>query len=1306
MAKHCINKSIKEYKDLQQETGLSEAVLSAKIMTWQIDNQTTEWPVAGNLNNVEVNDINYIVDTLRDLDSKLTKPPANSNETNNHYKYGDTILKRTSTVVDKIKLAAFPYLRTKNKDKSEKALEGSAIGTEAHKRLENEVKRLLGLSIDDLPPISPKVDAKFKKLAQSIIDAFPEGTQFLTEISVPNLKDKYASTIDLLAILPNKDVINVDYKTSLKKDSLSKESEFQYKQQAILIEKTLKSIFPKNKISSIILPIKINKSKEGKIFDIFFTELKKHDPRVNLFANDVDEDYLKLIASDNYKSSNKSVQSIIDGIDRRIIDLETLNVEQYGKPDHKDDIKARLDIIKKLKAAKSDILFNNEYEELFLTISEEIVSYNNLYENIDLDKLEDKTTTSVEFLEELGMIAGSLNNAQSAVNFYNILLGSSYNLSNINKDIISIASTNLIRLDSNIKTLRRRIYENRAERAGVIRPNAVTSPQGAWARNFRTFNNIDHPVFQTAAALNDETSERIRKELDKSLEELKQIINNFNKTNKGFNVFKKKDGNFISKFDYKKFNEDRDKAIAEQNDDWLSKNMVMRPYAIEAFKKMRERAVKNSSVMTAEGRNAYMETVDKKNPENISSRYEDDYSYYFTPSNIYFTSEYKGLNKEAILFYELYEKISKEHSILHSGKKSGLKEFFVPNSIVDSMFEQGWVGLIENIKLSTSYTQFIPKDKKTTVDGKIINELPNRFSDSSGNTSNYSNDLGKVLAIVMSENIRNKYYGQVEHLFLLLQDRINEIKVFEETAGGTTNIKEGVNGENALVDTYKEFIDYYVYDIRYKVTNPVFENTVRRLGQYFGANVVGLSVMANTVNAAASQINTFIQGSSGKYISKTGLKNAYNPKNRLTNESKFIVSLMDLAGGNNIHDKIAPIKSKGTLQLGKRTVDFNKVFSFDTFYKGFSIPENAQKNVLMIAFMNDNGYKDGKFYKLEGDEIGGPKSMIKMFTYNSKDNKVEISEELTKDDNLGLTRLRRAVLELSYDTLGSLGHKDIALINRSLIGGQAMMFKNWIPRMWDSRFAGTRYRKSFDRFDVGRYRSLLNAAGIKEAQFTKLENDVMNPTYSYDNQIANSYFTSLKALTFGAIALSATYIDYLSFGKLTGKRGEKYLDKTFRKLYQKFIAENPQFTELISEDEYVKLHLSNMQSNFAELSVLLAIMALTMMIGGADDDDPYVRVLNRLSAELTFFYNPSAFKEITRGNILPLWGFGTNIGNAIGGFYKWSTLEENEYKGDPLKGMKKLVPGVNLYYSFEYLFLPEQYKDDRFIIKKKKKGEE
>ena len=271
--------------------------------------------------------------------------------------------------------------------------------------------------------------------------------------------------------------------------------------------------------------------------------------------------------------------------------------------------------------------------------------------------------------------------------------------------------------------------------------------------------------------------------------------------------------------------------------------------------------------------------------------------------------------------------------------------------------------------------------------------------------------------------------------------------------------------------------------------------------------------------------------------------------------------------------------------------------------------------------------------------------------------------------NAQLADLRVKILESGRKLSGQMSRDNKADFARDSILKSFMMFKTWIPKQITVRGMNMKKNIELDQWELGRTRAFLNVWNHLGTKRILEMRDIINGT----------------------------------------EKGLAIMDKILKEKKDAYFQKTGQVLE-ISKEEFYDLMRQELANQMKELGLLFGLLGLVIAIKSVEppeDEDALtknryrylLKAANKISDELSFYYNPLSFESITKGSIMPqigllskVWKFGEAItkegyGYAVGD-------QKIVDKSHPLKYFLNLVPVA---YQGQTdvlpLFFPEAAKD-------------
>ena len=291
-----------------------------------------------------------------------------------------------------------------------------------------------------------------------------------------------------------------------------------------------------------------------------------------------------------------------------------------------------------------------------------------------------------------------------------------------------------------------------------------------------------------------------------------------------------------------------------------------------------------------------------------------------------------------------------------------------------------------------------------------------------------------------------------------------------------------------------------------------------------------------------------------------------------------------------------------------------------------------------------------------------------------------------------LQRLTALTRRISRNATGGLSDGDINKMSMSIWTKSMMLFKNWIPKLTDTRFS--EFRKVSDdfsveigedgipmgeKYDIGRIRLL---ASVIVSSFQDKSANLLN---------------ILKMNDEGIKKLNEMFDEYkLEYETSTGE------------------------TLNMTKEEFIDMVRSNLHNQMKELAMLGALISVMFALGfmAPDDDEDKasknfhrfsLRVMDKFVSELSFFYNPANYESLLSGSIFPAVGIISDMSKFVNHTYlettgldmdPSTTQEDVREKAQPIKYGMKMLPFTKSLVTYLAIFDSEFAKEYDVTIPK------
>lgn len=352
----------------------------------------------------------------------------------------------------------------------------------------------------------------------------------------------------------------------------------------------------------------------------------------------------------------------------------------------------------------------------------------------------------------------------------------------------------------------------------------------------------------------------------------------------------------------------------------------------------------------------------------------------------------------------------------------------------------------------------------------------------------------------------------------------------------------------------------------------------------------------------------------------------------------------------------------------------------DTMMITNRFPERKLQYANALSFLDNSMVVDGKIVnirqyvkrqdaklKYEKDASGnyvmsqvGRRNLEK--TYEARVDKLKQSSSLKKvakivDDEVviegvdakAIAEFRTQIVTYSGTLNGQMTEGDKAGFRRDTIVTSFMMFKTWIPPLVSARTAGLHKNIQTDEWTYGRTR-------------------VFVKTWA---ELGMRNIAQMKDIIYGTDK-GLEILDRM----LEAKKAEHY-----RKTGQELEITQEEFNDLIRQE---------LSREMKELGCLFSVMALVIGAKAAQPPEDasefeknrykwWARAVNKMSQEITFYYDPLSLDGVTRGSIMPSIGLLTRAGQLITNLRREATgyiIDDEEMinKAHPIKYFLNIIP--------------------------------
>ena len=594
--------------------------------------------------------------------------------------------------------------------------------------------------------------------------------------------------------------------------------------------------------------------------------------------------------------------------------------------------------------------------------------------------------------------------------------------------------------------------------------------------------------------------------------------------------------------------------------------------------------------------------------------------------------------------------------------------------------------------------QFSKNDPET---GKVKLVIPKLFTKTDKAIEQLSTDLNKVgsLWIKSIEEYENKKNLESTLLTMHSIEAAKGSLIMEngKVVFEPGSIKPKVNlSENKNADLLKVIVNDYLYNLtenQSSLGNITISAAASKLGKtdeatekfevgtkkiistadtWVQALAVGLKPAIGIANWFGNQFTAFIQAG-GFYNFWTDFEknNLKVTTGKLTTIERGLLDLI-----HPLNEDVSQ-EERRKLAWKQGYVEYLSTWTFsDVMQITNSFPERKLQYANALSFIDNSFVLNGEIknirqylrtqdratkYKLS---ISERKSLEDSFENRVSElkNSPDALKNIAKIENgemiiPGVSDLNIAKFSLTVSEYGRTLNGQMSLTNkadyrRDTIFSSFMMFKNWIPKLVTARGMDIKKNVELDTWEYGRTRAFFKTvAYLGTANITSM-NDIINGT----------------------------------------EKGLKILDELLEAKKTEHYKRTGQELD-ITQEEFYDLMRAQLENQVKELKLLLLMLLIVFAAAAAEPPEDatdaeknaykwYAKTINKISEEVSFYYNPISFESITKGSLLPSVGLLSKSLKivqqlSLEGYGIATDNEEMMEKSHGLKYMLNIIPGLS-----------------------------
>lgn len=1209
---------------------------------------------------------------------------------------------------------------------------------------ENGYKRKTPTTVKIATKLNDSVREKIEQFATELINSYPEGTRFLLEKKVINerVKGKLASTIDFIAIEPvvinGKEDVRVDvldWKFSninkANTDDIPWFKQKEWKAQMgeyakIMVNYGLKSeqlrrarmvpfisnynyrVVGEPSSGLVLNSIEIGKldsAQETKLYllpvplESELTVSPKVDSLLKSLRQQYDKFYKSLVSPEEKFSKNIQLNKLSEAIRSLHVKLDFEPLVLVGKNFLQSAAKSfkefegidysKLtvdDIQKKLK----DLIEFKKSAEKFSTLDDVFLSA------FPKEKLDDEAKKTLASLEQ---VAASTGRMIDKINE----LQRDYTVQLALKEGVTTEETKLSVLDAQkqVDIISKTFLE------GSKLPSKIIKLASNLIMNAKSLMSI-----KVAKAIDDFSPLLLDLEKAASSRGVSAFSLIGQKGERGLSLIKKIDRGFWDKLTVAK--QKKDKQFLLDNMDVAEYNRLAKEAIDKGVEELNNTIFSSDAQTDAEQRAYRIKKLKDSldiNSDTFNGYEGYQFAYLFNKAlkeELHYSKEYKEMAKipEALKMWEYMVGLNqKARDMGYLTGKTGNSFFPLMEGTMierlsksDNLLFEARDLFTDGFTVRVNEEQFYSKIDPET--NQLKKEIPKLFTRTDKDADQLSTDLNKVLSLWTRALLEYDANRKIENTLLTLHsvEKAKGVIMVDENQnivfeGGVPKV-DLTNMKNA--DALEVIIDDAIYGLRENVAslgNVVLGTTVSKFGKgteeekentklsikktlensnkLTQALAVGLKFLVAIPNYFGVNFQAFINAGS-----------MYRFREFQKNNAKITTGIGLSTEEKGLLDLVVPLNDEVTeekrRELAKKQ-SYVKWLSTWTFTDVMMVTNSAPEKKLQFAnamSFNDNSMVvDGRIVNIRQHLRKQDRERYKTLpeaerralenTFQERVDKLKETAALTKIAKIEndrvvipgvseeeLAKYRTKIIEYGRNLTGQMNTNNRADYRRDSIFKSFMMFKNWIPKQLYVRGGGIQKNLELDEWEYGRTRL-----------FIKTWADLGLWNIGRMRSIVQGTDEGLKLMK-----------------EMYDKKKEEHFIKTGEQLE-------------ISEEEFYDLVRRELSNQAKELGVLFGLFALVVAakLSAPDDDEDdltknkykyLLKLTNKVTDELAFYYNPTSFESITKGSVLPSLGLLVRaenvVRNVVTETYGYATdNEELMEKAHPTKYVLDIIPGTS-----------------------------
>jgi len=816
---------------------------------------------------------------------------------------------------------------------------------------------------------------------------------------------------------------------------------------------------------------------------------------------------------------------------------------------------------------------------------------------------------------------------------------------------------------------------------------------GKIRKQIKQFGEVLLPLEKEAKAQGKKAFDMIATKSEEGLSLIKKINPEFwKKVNKA-----KEDKNkkfFLDNINLDEYNALAKTAIEQRIIDASKRQYASDEETNERYKEFAIQAIKNALDITSESFNGYN---DKTFGYLFSKSFKEEKNY---------SKEYLEMSKSkaALDVWNFFTQLNQRAEGM--GYIGEYQDSFFPlmeATILDKFYQTSNIGAqtkdffqdFYKIKVNEEQ-QFSKLDPET---GKVKKIIPKFFTRTDKKSEQLSTDLNKVGSLWIKSLEEYESKKKLESTLLTLQS-VEKAKGSLVMENGKAVIEAGIPkvnlSENKNADLLEKIVDDEIYGLT-ENQNSLGNIAISAAASKLGKTEEGVEKFEVGTKKIISTADTWVQSlavglkpliaianwAGGQFLAGIQAGGFYNFWNDFEKNNVRVCTGKMSTIERGLLDLIHPLTEDVTMEERRSLAwkqgykEWLSTWSFtDVMQVTNSFPEKKLQFANALSFIDNSIIIDGEIrnirkylkeqdrktkYSLSNSERKALESTFEKRVMDLKNApnalknvaKVEDGETVIPGvSDLNIAKFSLQVSEYARTLNGQMSSTNKADYRRDTMFSSFMMFKNWIPKLVTARGMDIKKNVELDTWEYGRTRAFFKTVAFLGKSNISSMIDIINGTE--------------KGLKILDELLEAKKIEH------------------FKKTGQELEITNEEFYDLMREQ---------LVNQSKELGLLLGLLTLVLAAGAAQPPEDatdaeknnykfWAKAINKISDEVSFYYNPISFESITKGSLLPSVGLLSKafkiVGQVSSEGYGMATDDEKTMKDSHgLKYVLNIIPGLS-----------------------------